>query len=611
MGAELKVVEVFDGQPCLGRWSLSWNDDATIRCVGSKWLEHAGNRELNTLQDFYDSLENLTAETIKKSVLELSKNHAISNFRISHPTDKAKKIEGSVELLSTVSKSEYILTASVSLGHLEANQRSRNLLDTLSQAIIVHQDGKPVFVNKSFAALMGFDDVEEVFTRGTIKDCFPKEGWQALSKNMQSGTSDLHRREDFEFLLTRQDGSKVDSKYHIDHIDWDGEPANMLTIVDVTEIKTVDFEDRVSQKLFRKIFDLSPDVTIIVDMDSGKIIDVNSAFVEITGVPRKEAVDVLAKDLSVWADNTIRDWLTHKMHSQTSARNMPVVLNARGGMYRQLTVSAESIQMDGKSLLLIVARDVSDDLTREREMIASRDEANMASRTKSEFLANMSHELRTPLNAILGFSEIISGEILGPVGSPKYAEYASDIFTSGGHLLSIINDILDLSKVEAGQLDVNEEETFIIDIVRDCVRLVQQKAEDELVNLHVDCPEDFNFSIDPKLFKQIVLNLLTNAVKFTPETGDVYLKVATSSDNVVLSVRDTGIGMTAKELEIAMKPFGQIDNAQARKHQGSGLGLPLIQAFAQKMNGDFLLNSESGKGTTAKVILPLRYQQVT
>lgn len=607
MGAELETIDIYDEAFCLGRWSLSWNDDGTIRCVGTKWNEQTGDSALKTLQDFYNAIDQASADIIKKAIGGLSSDHTNSNFSIPHPNDKTQKIEGAVELLNSSPQRQYILTASVSISHLQARHRSRSLLDTLSQAIMVAQDGEPVFVNKAFIALLGFDEVEEVFRHGTIKNCLPKAGWKALGRDMTGGKSDFDRREDYEFLLTKQDGSTVDAKCHVDHIDWDGEPANMLSIVDVTEIKAADFEDRVSRELFRKIFDLSPDVTIIVNMDTGKIIDVNSAFVEITGVSRKDAIDVMAKDLSVWADNTVRDWLTHKMHSQTSARNMPVVLNARGGMYRQLTVSAESIELDGKSLLLIVARDISDDLTREKEMIESRDEANMASKTKSEFLANMSHELRTPLNAILGFSEIISGEILGPVGSPKYAEYATDIFTSGGHLLSIINDILDLSKVEAGQLDVNEEEVLAIDVVNDCVRLVRKIADEELVNLHVDCMEDFSFRTDPRLYKQIMLNLLTNAVKFTPEGGDVYLRVSASEDHVVLTVRDNGIGMSPAELEMAMTPFGQIDNEQARKHHGSGLGLPLIQAFAQKMLGDFLLNSESNKGTTAKLLLPFKH----
>ena len=609
MGAELETIDVIDEAFCLGRWSLSWDDDGKIGCVGAKWNEFTGDGELKTLQDFYDSIDEVSAEIIKQASCDLSCDHTISNFSIPHPNDQTQKIEGAVELMNCGPKQQYILTASVSISYLESRNRSRNLLDTLSQAIMVSQDGEPVFVNKSFIALLGFEEVEEAFRHGTIKNCLPKAGWKALGRDMTGKTSDFHRREDYEFLFTKQDGSKVDAKCHVDHIDWDGEPANMLSIVDVTEIKAADFENRVSRELFRKIFDLSPDVTIIVNMDDGKIIDVNSAFVEITGVSRKDAVDVKAKDLSVWADNTVRDWLTHKMHSQTSARNMPVVLNARGGMYRQLTVSAESIELDGKSLLLIVARDISDDLTREKEMIASRDEANMASKTKSEFLANMSHELRTPLNAILGFSEIISGEILGPVGSPKYVEYAADIFNSGGHLLSIINDILDLSKVEAGQLDVNEEETQVIDVVNDCVRLVEKIAKEETVNLNVDCDEDFSFCTDPKLFKQIMLNLLTNAIKFTPKGGDVYLKVSTLGDHVVLSVKDNGIGMTPSELETAMMPFGQVDNEQARKHQGSGLGLPLIEAFAQRMSGDFLINSEHNKGTTAKLLLPLRHMQ--
>lgn len=362
-------------------------------------------------------------------------------------------------------------------------------------------------------------------------------------------------------------------------------------------------ESLISRELFRKIFDLSPDVSMIIDLTTGRIVDVNSAFIELTGLPRKDAVDKLARDLTIWADNTALEWLTHKMRSRTSARNMPIVLTARGGVYRQLNASAESIDIAGKQILFFVARDISDDLTREREMKKSRDEANLASQTKSEFLANMSHELRTPLNAILGFSEIINREILGPVGDPKYKEYAGDIFSSGEHLLEIINDILDLSKVESGQMEFHLELVNAANALEECAKLVQGTANDGEVNLHVDLPQDFKFYIDAKLFKQIILNLLSNAIKFTPAQGDVYVKLSATGNTVILSVRDTGIGMTASELEKAMKPFGQVDNVQARKHQGSGLGLPLVQGFVQQLGGDFLLNSESGKGTTAKVIL--------
>ena len=488
--------------------------------------------------------------------------------------------------------------------------RSNHLLDTLTQGILVYRNGQSLFANKAFTALLGFDSLEEVLALETTQDLLSGSHWEQLEHHLSNRVTGYPSRDNLELYLKRRDGSKVEARCNVDVIDWDDEPANMLSVVDITNLKIMDHESRVSRKLFRKIFDLSPDLTIIVDLDSGNIIDVNSAFVEITGLPRNNAVDEQASDLPIWADNSVREWFTHKMHSQTSARNMPVVLKARGGVYRQLTASAESVHLDGKRVLLVVARDISDDLCREQEITKARDDAYLASKTKSEFLANMSHEIRTPLNAILGFSEIISSEMLGPVGMPKYAEYAHDIFSSGEHLLAIINDILDLSKVEAGQLELNETEVYADEIVQDCLRLVEKKARDGMVTLHVDCPDDFSFSADAKLLKQVVLNMLTNAVKFTPVDGDVYLKIKESSEDLIISVRDTGIGMTEHELEKALKPFGQVDTEQSRKHQGSGLGLPLIQAFAQKMKGEFMLSSESGKGTTAKVILPLHTSQL-
>jgi signal transduction histidine kinase len=243
---------------------------------------------------------------------------------------------------------------------------------------------------------------------------------------------------------------------------------------------------------------------------------------------------------------------------------------------------------------------------RSAELARARDDAQAANRTKSEFLANMSHELRTPLNAIIGFSEVMQAQIYGSLGDKRYAEYAGDIRRSGQHLLEIINDILDLAKVEAGRLELRLDRVDVGQLFTACERLMQNKAASAGVTLIVR-PVDTVPEIvaDEIRLRQILLNLLSNAVKFTPRGGYVTLLVERAADRTCeFKVIDTGIGMTEAEVAVAMEPFRQIDNTLARKYEGTGLGLPLTRALIELHGGRFELSSKPGIGTTATVCLP-------
>jgi signal transduction histidine kinase len=242
---------------------------------------------------------------------------------------------------------------------------------------------------------------------------------------------------------------------------------------------------------------------------------------------------------------------------------------------------------------------------RSAELARARDEAQAANRTKSEFLANMSHELRTPLNAVIGFSEVMQAQIFGPLGDKRYAEYASDIHRSGTHLLEIINDILDLAKVEAGHLELRPDVVDIRQLFTACERLMHNKAEAAGVSLVVRPADDVSEIVADEIrLRQILLNLLSNAVKFTPRGGCVTLLVERSPDHTCdFKVTDTGIGMSESEIAIAMEPFRQIDNTTARRYEGTGLGLPLTRALTELHGGTFILSSKSGAGTTATVRL--------
>ncbi|MEQ9144410.1 MAG: ATP-binding protein [Parvibaculaceae bacterium] len=231
--------------------------------------------------------------------------------------------------------------------------------------------------------------------------------------------------------------------------------------------------------------------------------------------------------------------------------------------------------------------------------------AEAANRSKSEFLANMSHELRTPLNAIIGFSEMMETRMFGPLGAPKYDEYASDIKASGEHLLDVINDILDMSKIEAGRMTLELENLDIADAVREALRLVGGRAdiaEVKLVNRVGTLPP---VRADKRAVKQVLLNLLSNAVKFTEKGGTVTIDATADNGALTVSVADTGIGIPADHLSKIGKPFEQVESQHSKKHKGTGLGLALSRSFVEMHQGSLKVESEEGVGTTVSFTLPL------
>ncbi|MBL6939669.1 MAG: MASE1 domain-containing protein [Alphaproteobacteria bacterium] len=243
--------------------------------------------------------------------------------------------------------------------------------------------------------------------------------------------------------------------------------------------------------------------------------------------------------------------------------------------------------------------------TSREEAVLAKEVAEQASHAKSSFLANMSHELRTPLNAVIGFSEMIRSEMFGPVGDAHYKEYAGLINGAGSHLLDLIGDILDMSKIEAGKLELHLERVDTALTVRECVELLAERAATGRVTIRTELRQaPVFFEADKRAVKQILLNLLSNAVKFTPEGGDVCVRAGLADGQCQLIVEDTGVGIPANEIGRIGNPFVQLSNNSGR-HQGTGLGLALVRSLAEMHRGTFKIESAEGRGTTVTVTLPL------
>jgi signal transduction histidine kinase len=259
-------------------------------------------------------------------------------------------------------------------------------------------------------------------------------------------------------------------------------------------------------------------------------------------------------------------------------------------------------EAEGIMLLRLIDQTVLDEEEAPKE--EKPDPAANAAARRLEFLAKVSHEVRTPLNSIIGFAELMLGERLGPIGNQRYKGYVEDIHQSGLYALSLLNDLLDISKIEAGKFELNFTAVDVPELVEDCVASLQPLAKRARIVLRTSLAHDLPAVVaDPRRLKQILLNLLTNAIKFTKEGGQVIVSGSIIESELRLRISDNGVGMTKDEITFAMQPFNQLDTAP-RKQSGTGLGLPVTKALVDANRARLVLTSEPGVGTSADVIFP-------
>ena len=361
-----------------------------------------------------------------------------------------------------------------------------------------------------------------------------------------------------------------------------------------------------SQERLRAVIDAVPAMIYACDADQ-RFVFMNSYAAQHFGVTADRAIG--HTPVEIFGEGLGRESQARDLEVLNSGRTLSAfekqIHNAAGEDRVMLTTKCPLPGREG-AMVVTAAVDITDRKLAERELWSAMEKAEIANRAKTEFLANMSHELRTPLNAIIGFSEIMSSESLGPIGSHRYKEYASDIHFSASHLLGIINEILDLSKIEAGKVELNEEEIDINVAISDILRLTMPKALESEIELKNELPPELpRLFGDEVKFKQVLLNLLSNAIKFTEPGGEIWVSGAPGADGgIEVSVADTGIGMSEEEIPLAVSRFGQIEGALSRSHAGAGLGLSIAISLMDLHGGALDIKSEKGVGTTVTIRFP-------
>jgi PAS domain S-box-containing protein len=388
---------------------------------------------------------------------------------------------------------------------------------------------------------------------------------------------------------------------------WSGETALLISVrrpaLDTTNEK-LRLAERKADEL-QAVLDTATDGVVILDVE-GRIISVNRSAEALFGYEQRE---LAGKDLLLlFAPESHRaayDYLDSlRANGVASLLNdgREVMGRVRQGGSVPLFMTIGRLGDDGKRLCAVL-RDVTSFKKAESELVAAKRQAEEASSQKSDFLAKISHEVRTPLNAIIGFAEVMMEERFGPMANERYRSYARDIHTSGEHVISLVNDLLDLSKIEAGRLDLAFTSVNLNEVVQQSVSLMQPQASRDRIIIRMALANGLpNVVADSRSMRQIVLNLLSNSIKFTQAGGQAIISTTLSErGEAVLRVRDTGVGMTERELAIAMEPFRQVASTTLG---GTGLGLPLTKALVEANRAAFTIQSTKHAGTLVEVVFP-------
>jgi PAS domain S-box-containing protein len=502
---------------------------------------------------------------------------------------------------------------------IDVPQAIRLSLENTGEAIMISAKSGPVFATGRAATMLGYDSAEAL-----VGD---RDLWQRIS-------DEVLRREAIHLPMAT--GGTTEVRIATSTIPWLNGPAEQYVIKAATPVKASvavettpvvaeapapvvapvvetiaapDGRDAIDASELKALLDVASDGIISLDGDS-KILSFSAGAEAIFSHRESDVLGMRFADLlTADSQKLVRDYLAALDGPGLASvfndgREVTAVVKQGGTVPLFLTVGKVQSPRS-KAKFCAVVRDITQWKRTEQELREAKEKAENVSRQKSDFLARISHEIRTPLNAILGFSDVMRLQRFGEIKNEKYLAYANDIHTSGSHLLSLVNDLLDLSKVEAGKLELDFTAVSLIDTADHAMRILQAEAARQ----HIVIRKSIGASLprvvaDVRALRQVVLNLLSNAIKYTDAGGQVFLSAqADENGDVLLRVRDTGIGMTEHQLQDALQPFSRVDTPD-RDRQGTGLGLPLTKALVEANRAAFAMTSEPGKGTLAEIRFP-------
>lgn len=511
------------------------------------------------------------------------------------------------ELNSEVSEREKLLQAM-----RKAERENRAIINSVNDIIFeTDMDGRLIFINDTWQMVTGYE-VDHGQGRVLFDMLHPQdqleqiESFQQLVRGQKQAYRSVAR-------LRTAEGRYRSIELAMSMLRQD-ENKNLRvvgTITDVEERRRAESALGEAEKKYRTIVDNAAGGIYQVTSE-GHILSANPAMARILGYDNPDELMRGIRNIheQIYTNRKSRGRFIRELESKGDARNFEIEAARKDGKKIWLNENARAVK-DEEGNLLYFEGSIEDITARKDTEIKLKDAivaSDLANRAKSEFLANMSHELRTPLNAIIGFSEIIKNEMLGPLEQKQYWEYAKDIYDSGKNLLKIINDILEVSKIEASDRQLNESIIEMEKVVSSCLDLTAPKikANSLSVNNLIDKAIP-NIVGEEVAIKQIILNLLSNATKFTPNGGRITLSYELDQENRLrLSITDTGIGLDEHEVEKALSPFGQIETAMSRSSSGAGLGLTLVDSLIRLHGGKLELFSQKGIGTTATIIFPVK-----
>ncbi|MGD0633982.1 MAG: PAS domain-containing sensor histidine kinase [Beijerinckiaceae bacterium] len=489
-------------------------------------------------------------------------------------------------------------------------QNAIAVLDKLNLGLLVSRNNVPIFANRHLLDILGFKNEDELHDAGGMTHLFGGLPGNATGSEAVG--------------IRGSDGTVRAANARMQAVEWDGLPATLLTLKEIAnpgraerEAETRRHQESELREL-RAILETATDGVAVLDAD-GNVVSLNRSGEALFGCDRAEVIG--EPFLALFAPHNqslAADYFEGLKSSATKSllndgREILVKAHRGGtipvfmtlGKLGPSDLEPPGNQTQDETRYCALFRDLTHWKKVEQELDHARQDAERTSALKSDFLAKVSHEVRTPLNAIIGFAEVIMEERFGPVGNARYKDYLKDIHTSGTHVMSLINDLLDLSKIEAGKMELNATPIDANKIITECTGIMQPQASQERVIMRLSlAPHLPRIKADERSLRQIVLNLLSNAVKFNEPGGQVIIATAlTDAGHVVIRIRDTGPGMSDKDIETALEPFRQLATSRPMT-TGTGLGLPLTKALVEANHASFTLRSKLEQGTLAEVAFP-------